>query len=606
MLEDLAAGVIGGAILKLVGKCRPPHFHKATTVAKNCFKVLKFEHEVVKYIENPTLEKAINLSQGAITAANKPPPSPDEETEWDKILNQQFEEAFQAIRELYITMYSVKDEKVDNFIEAFGDAKARDKLSVERRHTVLSRIGKAKQAALSKGDDLKNAFTAATVPVILSVVDNTTGFNKRILERQVDANSIRFLETMRLHGFMYKLTTEGFSLQHFSQFFLCREKQHNITNDGVVFEKLGDKTSLKAARQKDSEKPLELFLVVLKDDEPLVAVTCGYVGDASAGRDFGELIQKPNAGSVIKTSYGGGGGIYRSLNGKSKVPHEQLKWTDLEKGYWILPLKGNIASNVHPPSAVNHRPPIVQTPAKSKGTILEPRPLPGPPPQPGITPPNGNSVSQNPASAIPTPEEDPVGLPTGLPTPDSKSGSPIPQTMPLPQAPHFNDPSYLRPPPPQNPVPICPPVNTPPASAPKSVKITPPEIPNLDRHPTTSVPPKTRPVPNAPVTTKASAAPAPKGPIGSKRTEPPSSSAPKPQPTPAATTSTPTPPEAESCEPKAGALAPPIAETQERKRRLPGTMDIAPEEEDNSWRGWMRKKVVRKVVRYVWGVPQYE
>ncbi|KAG9005909.1 hypothetical protein FRB94_001119 [Tulasnella sp. JGI-2019a] len=45
---------------------------------------------------------------------------------------------------------------------------------------------------------------------------------------------------------------------------------------------------------------------------------------------------------------------------------------------------------------------------------------------------------------------------------------------------------------------------------------------------------------------------------------------------------------------------------QGRRRRLPGALENVPEEADNSWGGWMKKKVTRQAVRYAWGVPQYD
>ncbi|KAG9008056.1 hypothetical protein FRB94_013821 [Tulasnella sp. JGI-2019a] len=76
---------------------------------------------------------------------------------------------------------------------------------------------------------------------------------------------------------------------------------------------------------------------------------------------------------------------------------------------------------------------------------------------------------------------------------------------------------------------------------------------------------------------------------------------------PVVTTPAPTTSEAESYSPKLVTSALPAAESpQGRKRRLPGAIDPAPGEENTSWRGWMKKKVMRKAVRYVWGVPLYD
>ncbi|KAG8990405.1 hypothetical protein FRB94_013420 [Tulasnella sp. JGI-2019a] len=172
MLGNLAAEIIQRSpFFKLVGKCQPRHFHKGATVAKHCFKLLRPGHGAVEYIENSVPENAIDLSQGALIAANKPL-SPGEEAEWDKKLNQKFEAASRAIKALYRIMYP---EAKGNFIEDFADAKRLDGQSAYRKHMVTLRIEKAEKAALSKGDDLKKAFTTATVPVILSVVDNTMG-----------------------------------------------------------------------------------------------------------------------------------------------------------------------------------------------------------------------------------------------------------------------------------------------------------------------------------------------------------------------------------------------------------------------------------------------
>ncbi|KAG9010400.1 hypothetical protein FRB93_004240 [Tulasnella sp. JGI-2019a] len=332
MLGDLADR-IKSPILKLVGKCPPRHFHQAVTVAKHCFKLLKFDHQGVKYLE---IGDAIDLSQETLIAAGELPLSGEEE-KLERILNHQFQLASRAILELYKTIGDRK--KMDNFNEEFNDAQERDKKSVDRKRMAMLR-----NTALPKGDDLKKATAAATVPVILSVVDNTKGYTKRTLERTVDIKSSIFLGTMYLHGFTYKLTTtEGYSLKHGFQFFLYRERQHELTKDGVVFEKLRDTTSLKEARKKYPEKALELFLVVLNNHDSLVAVTCGYSGGTSAPHDFGELIRKPYNSNVIEQLHGEHGDTYINLDGGAGVPHEQLRWTDLEKGRWILPLPGNIA-----------------------------------------------------------------------------------------------------------------------------------------------------------------------------------------------------------------------------------------------------------------------
>ncbi|KAG8990406.1 hypothetical protein FRB94_013421, partial [Tulasnella sp. JGI-2019a] len=83
----------------------------------------------------------------------------------------------------------------------------------------------------------------------------------------------------------------------------------------------------------------------------------------------------------------------------------QLKWTNLERGFWILPLQENIAS-------------AIATPVSRTGS---------------------------------------VSLPTALPTPDSELGSPIPQVPLVPLVTDLNGASgSLQ----KNPVPVTPPVNT--------------------------------------------------------------------------------------------------------------------------------------------------
>ncbi|KAG9035276.1 hypothetical protein FRB95_011571 [Tulasnella sp. JGI-2019a] len=310
-----------------------------------------------------------------------------------------------------------------------------------------------------------------------------------------------------------------------------------------------------------------------------------------------------------------------------------------------------VAENLDPPSVVvSHQVRIAQTTAifgSRTETILELRPLPPssastPRPQPVPLPSNENQISQQFASVIPV------------------SGA---ESAPLfPLATHLNGAGASLP---ENTAPVRLPVNTVDSiptlagvsrSESYKAEATRPGIANLGRRLTASAPSRARfgfhrrsdtsptpvrtsdsPSSRAPVTAGTSAAlpevtappddsavrvpltpsqdkpptsepPHRSGIQGGK--EPPSSSAPKdqrPRLMPVVTTPAPTTSEAESYSPKLVTSALPAAESpQGRKRRLPGAIDPAPGEENTSWRGWMKKKVMRKAVRYVWGVPLYD
>ncbi|KAG9005052.1 hypothetical protein FRB94_001875 [Tulasnella sp. JGI-2019a] len=200
------------------------------------------------------------------------------------------------------------------------------------------------RAAPPKGEDLTAALEKATIDVTLYVVDLVKPNPRPILARGQGSTS-RHHKTLRLGGLISELRREGdIDTGTMPRFYLRREQQHKLTKDGVIFEPLDERMKLKAAAERASPKRifLELFLVLVPIREDFVVVTCGSEGRHSIGQDdVGEIIRPSESSTgVASRVLGQRGDVYRNPQTKESMPHETVRWEDLSKGNWVLPLQG--------------------------------------------------------------------------------------------------------------------------------------------------------------------------------------------------------------------------------------------------------------------------
>ncbi|KAG9029043.1 hypothetical protein FRB95_005777 [Tulasnella sp. JGI-2019a] len=217
----------------------------------------------------------------------------------------------------------------DVFKEDISAASSRDK-----HRTLIRKI--ASRAPLG-AEMLRRAFEKATIIVHVRIT-------KTLLARG-EVVTGRFHKNLQLSGLMTKFDEDKvIDLAHEAhRFYIRREGQHNLTNDGAIFKALEAAMMLKTVADTVGQpEVLELFLVVAPILGTFFVVTYGYAKCSSNGYgDVGEIIKKsPHNNTIMPRTLGKDGDVYKCLQTKQTILHEDLRVGDLEKGYWVLALQG--------------------------------------------------------------------------------------------------------------------------------------------------------------------------------------------------------------------------------------------------------------------------
>ncbi|KAG8864629.1 hypothetical protein FRB96_005133 [Tulasnella sp. 330] len=647
MLDDLAYKCIS-PLIRLVSKAKSPYQNQSRTLAKHCLKLIKYEYkdDDIKpiYIGFSEIEKAIGSAQHAVSAAANSPLSLDTR---EKEIDCLFKTARQLVNRVYGLMHPGVSSKAqairDKFTEDMDDAVRHDHTAANWKQAVA----KAEAAKAAVRSELIEALQMAAVDVKLSVVDITTTNATPFLVRGKGTPQGKFHNTLRLNGLIFKLKFDGIIQEmHQPRFYLSHEKQQRVTKDGLVFKSLGASKMLKSAAE-NARREIELFLVLAPTEESFVVVTCGYErSKTDAPPDVGEVVRKPNNGPVPRSALCDGVPIFQNAKAKAPKGHEKLQWGDLAKGDWVVPLQENpqtkaILSNalaqaprattLIPNTATNQLTP--DTEASSLRTSSHPQMMPVA--SPDIIPLEATSTRRSVTSAVSEKSSHAHSLSSETPTSSSASRiiSADGSTLPTSASPSMTTPSredlvkQAVPPSKAGSGGCTGPVSLSETSAqvPTSCNITPvqPEPSlmasshalELQRSSTgaSTMPSPARPIAFHTANTRTAGSLRPRGSLTSISSKRSASIKPIPvsqQPAPPSELPRPMSEIEEASAPaESTRAAEPTKPLEAMKSTEPEKKERAPvkaEVVDQSWGGWLKKKVVPRVVRYVFGVAEYE